>query len=469
MKILVLGAGEVGQGIANYLSHQGEEIIVIEKSPEVAAQIKEFSGINVIVGDAISLEILKKANAENADYVIATMPNDEQNVIACKLMGSLLDAQIKIARLRSQAFLQNDISPQFLRENFSLDVIIQPELEIAHAVCNIAEVNGAFDVINLKNSLIIGLKCPSGAEVLNTPFRHFRGIVDFDASVLTITRNGNTFFPQMDDMLLENDEIYLAVARKHKNEVLKLFGYEQTNLRNMLIVGGNSIGLLLLKIMEEKKSEIAVRLLEESMESAEKIAQNFPTVTASCGSYLNYELLREISCETDVAIVSTPREKTNVLASLFLKKIGVKRVLTLAKNYKYDLLLPLSAGCFVINSSAISIETILRSIKKENIISVTALKNNANWVIVEAPVTELCACLGKGVLSIAVENRILPIFLSRDNFPGVKKNDCSLILAEKNPHMVTGDIITLLVEKTAVRGVEKIFSSYQFSKDKILT
>ncbi|MDR2794670.1 MAG: NAD-binding protein [Holosporaceae bacterium] len=470
MKIFVLGAGDVGYGIANYLSNQGEEVIVVEKSPEIAAKIKKNPGINVVIGNATNPEILKESKPENADYVIATMPNDEQNIIACKLMGSLFEVQTKIARLRSQTFLQNnDASLQFFRENFSVDVIVQPELKIANAVCDIAEINGAFEVVNLKNSLIIGLKCPPEAEVLNTPFRHFRGIVDFDASVLTITRNGNTSFPQMDDVLLENDEIYLAVSRKHKNKVLKLFGYEQKNYQNILIVGSNSIGMLLLKTMGEKKSEITLTLLEESVKSAEEIAQNFPAVTVSCENYLNYEFLREISREIDVAIVSTNREKTNVLSSLFLKKFGVKKVLTLAKNHRYDLLLPVSDGCTVINPSAITIETILRSIRKKNIASVTALKNNANWVVVETPVTELCARLGKGVMSIAAKDKILPIFISRNNSPEAEKTGSSLILAEKNPNMIMGDVVTLLVEKNAIWGVEKIFSSYQFLKDKILS
>ncbi|MDR2681542.1 MAG: NAD-binding protein [Holosporaceae bacterium] len=468
MKILVLGAGEVGHSIASYLADQGEEVAIVEKSPEVAVQIKESSGIDVIVGNGLDPEVLREARAENADYMIASMSSDEQNIIACKLMGALFAVQTKIARLKSRFFLQNDnMSPQFFRENFAVDVIIQPELEIANAICAVAAINGAFDVINLKGSLIIGLKCREGTEVLNTPFRHFRGIVDYDASVLIITRNGNTFRPQMDDMLLVNDEIYLAVASKHKNESLKLFGYAQTIPQNILMVGGK--GLAVAKAMRGKNPEVSLTLLEESMKNAEEIAQNFPEIAISCGNYLDYDFLREISHGIDTAIVVTNSEKNNILVSLFLKKIGVKRVLTLAKNYKYDVLLPVSAGCSVINPSAITVETIVHGVRREDITSVIALKNNHNWVVVEAPVTESCSYLGKGVMSIAAENKIIPIFLSRNIFFEEEITQSSPILAEKDPCMTVGDVVTLLVEKTSIRGVEKIFSSYQFSRDKILS
>ncbi|GHU11091.1 Trk system potassium transport protein TrkA [Alphaproteobacteria bacterium] len=439
MKILILGAGEVGRGIANHLFSQDEDVTIIEKSPEVAARIRESSGVNVVVGDAINIDVLKEANAENASYVIATMTTDEQNILACKLVGSLFEAKTKIARIKSDTFLHGDIFELFLKENFDVDIIIQPESDIANAVCDIAGVNGAFDVVDLESLVIVGLQCRTGAEVLNTPFRHFRGIVNLDASVLTITRNGKTFFPKIDDMLMDGDEIYVATTKAHMHEVLRLFGYDQKNKERILVVGGNKISISVIKTMLAKNPDLDVTLLEESMERAEEIAQNFPDITTSYGNYQNYDFLREIGTEIDMAIVLTGKEKTNILSSLFLKEIGVKRVLTLAKNHRYDVLLPIRAGCSVINPNVITIETVLHmTVRGGNIKSATTLKDcSATFFVVEAVVTESSSLVGNEVLSIELEDKIAPIFLVRNE---------TIILAEKNPIVAAGDTIIIVAE-----------------------
>ncbi|GHU18201.1 Trk system potassium transport protein TrkA [Alphaproteobacteria bacterium] len=450
MKILVLGAGEVGRGIANHLFNHDEEVTIIEKSPEVAAKIRGSSGVNVVVGDAMDIDVLKEANAENANYVIATMTMDEQNIIACKLVGSLFNAQTKIARIRSDKFLHINTFELFLKENFDVDVIIQPESEIANVISDIAGVSGAFDVVNLESSVIIGLRCRTGAEVLNTTFKHFRGIVNLDASVLTITRNGKTFFPKIDDVLMDGDEIYLATSKAHMHEALRLFGYNQKNKQHMLIVGGNKVSISVIKTMQAKNPELDITLLEESIDRAEEIAQNFPDITTSYGNSQNYDFLREISTEMDVAIVLAGKEKTNILSSLFLKEIGIKRVITLAKNHRYDILLPISAGCSVINPSVITIETVLHmTVKGRNIKSVTALKGCISMFVVEAVVTESCSLLGDRVLCMGLDGKTAPIFLIRDE---------TIILAEKNPIASIGDTIIIVVEGNSIKHIEKMFS-----------
>ncbi|GHT91229.1 Trk system potassium transport protein TrkA [Alphaproteobacteria bacterium] len=448
MKILILGAGDVGRGIANHLFNQDEDVTIIEKSPEIAAKIRESSGINVVVGDALDVDVLKEANAENASYVIATMTTDEQNILACKLVGSLFRpaGQTKIARIRTDTFLHGNVFELFLKEKFDVDVIIQPESEIANAVSDIAGVNGAFDVVNLESSVIVGLRCRTGAEALNTTFKHFRGIVDLDTSVLTITRNGKTFFPKIDDMLMDGDEIYLVTTKAHLNESMKLFGYNQKNKQHILVVGGNKISISVIKTMLAKNPNLDITLLEESMERAEKIAQNFSDITTSYGNYQNYDFLREIGAEMDMAIVLTGKEKTNILSSLFLKEIGVKRVITLAKNHRYDVLLPISAGCSVINPSVITVETVLHmTVKGGNIKSVTALKGcGGSAFVVESVVTESCSILGDGVLSIGLVDKIVPIFVVRNE---------AVILAEKNPTIAIGDTIITVVEGACSAGI----------------
>ncbi len=456
MKILILGAGKVGLGIAEYLNNQNIEVTIIEKSEEIADKIKNISDLNVITGDATNAAVLKDASTENASHIIAVMSNDEQNIVACKLAGSLFNVKTKIARIRSQAFLQGNVFELFLKENFDIDIIIQPELETSNTVCDIVQINGVFDVINIGNTVVVSLKCLPDTEVLNTTFMHFRGITDLDLFVLTITRNNTTFFPGKTDVLLPGDEVYIATTKQYLNDSLKLFGYPQTKKQNIMIIGGETnIATTLIKTILIRKLDCNITILEESLHQAEEIAEKFPNVTTICGDPLDCDFLKEITSEIDTAIVATKREKTNVLSSLFLKRFELKRILTLSKSHDYNSLLPLSSGCSIINPNAITIETIVQKSRKGKITSVRSLKNQS-VDIVETHVTESCTHLGDSIKSLKEKGKIVPVFLIRGGITMLAQSDLALCLE---------DIIILLIERSSLQTIEKIFSSYSFSKD----
>jgi trk system potassium uptake protein TrkA len=455
MKVLVLGAGKVGFGIASYLINNGEDVTIIEKSAEVAAKVRSISNINVIVGDAINTEILKEANAEIASHVIAVMSNDEQNIVACKFAGSLFNVKTKIARIKSTAFLQKNIFELFFKENFAIDIIIQPEIEVANAVCDIAQICGAFDVMNGENSVIVGLKCLPDTEVINTTFKHFKGVTDLDVFVLTITRNNVTFFPHKDDLLLPEDEVYIATTAAHLNDTLKLFGHNQSKKQNILIVGGGELSVFIMQAISKRNPDFNITMMEESLEKAEKIAEIFPNITSVFGDPLEYNFLREITTEINTAIIATDDEKVNILASLFLKQMGVKRILTLAKSIDYSKLLPLSSECFTINPNAITIEVIAQKSRKGKVTSVMQLKNQFADVV-EARVTESCMHVGSPVKSLEIKDEIIPIFAVRSGVTTPAKGD--LILCDE-------DVVVMLVAKKSLKKVEKIFSNYLFSRD----
>ncbi|MDR0678365.1 MAG: NAD-binding protein, partial [Holosporaceae bacterium] len=304
MNVLILGAGQVGLGVANYLTSRNIDVTVIEKSQELVFEIRNSSNINIIHGNALDAEVLKNANAENSSHLIATMSSDEQNIVACKLAESLFKIKTKIARTRSSSFLGNNIFELFLKDSFGIDILIHPELEIAKHVSDIALVNGVFDVIRLGRTVILGLRCLDNTEVLNTTFKHFQSITDLNLFVLTITRNGTTFIPTSADILLPNDEIYIATDTEYVNEVTELFGYRQEK-QNFLIIGGGNVGTFIMKAIFAQNPDSNITILEKSKDKAENISQNYPNITTILGDSLNYDILREISLGMDTAIVVT--------------------------------------------------------------------------------------------------------------------------------------------------------------------
>lgn len=454
MKVLVLGAGRVGLGISNYFYDHGIDVTIIEKSEEIVSKVQNSTSINIICGNAVNVDVLRAANTENASHIIAVMSSDEQNIVACKIAGSIFDVKNKIARVRSSAFVKDKVFELFLKENFDIDVIIQPELDVSKEVYNIARICGTFDIISMQEIIIVGINTPEHTEILNTPLKHIGSITNLNIFILTITRNGRSFFPRPEDMLVKYDQIYFATTYEHLNDVLKLFGYEQSDKQNALIIGGGNIGFAILKQMT-KTRQFNISVIEKEAKRAEKIAQDFPNVTIIPGDALNYELIKEISDGINTAMVITDNDKVNVLSSLFLKQLGVKRILTLANNSSYESLLPIKKGCSIINPSEITINSILHKSRKGKISSVTSLKDQAAD-IVEANVTESCTHIGKSISSLKDAGHITPICIIRDE------------LAIFNLHNLTltiGDKVMLLVEKNNLKKVERIFANYFFANN----
>ncbi|MDR2157873.1 MAG: Trk system potassium transporter TrkA [Holosporaceae bacterium] len=454
MNVLILGAGQVGLGVANYLRNHNAEVAIVEKSPELAFDIRNSSNINVVQGDALNAEVLKNANAENASHLIATMSNDEQNIVACKLAGSFFNIGIKIARTRSHSFLRNNIFELFLKDNFGIDALIHPELEVAKYISDVALLNGAFDVIKLSQTTIVGIKCQDNTDIINTTFKHFQGITDLNLFVLTITRAGETFFPTGNDLLLPNDEVYVAMDSAKIPEVLAMFGHRQGK-QNFFVVGGGSVGAFTMKMISAQSPDSNITVLEKSKEKAEEISQEYPYATTIMGDALNYDLLREISSGIDTAIVSTDHDAVNVLSSLLMKQFQVKRILTLAKSKSYDSLLPISSGCSVINPSAITIETIIQKSRNGKIISAIPLKNQTARVM-EVEVTESFTGLEESLESLWEKDRVIPVFVIRNG---------GIIPARKDTILQLDDRLIILAAKDCVNSVEKSFSNYLFSKN----
>lgn len=453
MKVLVLGAGRVGLGVSNYFYKNGIDVTIIEKNEEIFSKIRSSSNLNIICGNSVNVDVLREANAENASHVIAVTSSDEQNIVSCKIASSIFGVKNKIARVRSSAFVKDKIFELFLKENFDIDIIIQPEIDVAREVYNIAKVWGAFDTISLNEIIIIGINAPEHTEILNTPLRHIGSITNLDIFILTITRNKLTFFPRTDDMLVKHDQVYLATTYSHLKDVLKLFGYNQNERQYTLIIGGGNVGYSLLKKMTKRIDQFNVLMLEKDALRAEKIAQDFPNVTIIPGDALNYELIQEISSGINSAIVITDNDKVNVLSSLFLKQLETKRILTLANSSSYESLLPIKNGCSIINPSEITINSILHKARKGKVSSVTSLKHQLAD-IVEAIVTESCTHIGRSLVSLKNFGSIMPICIVRDGYPIFRAHNLTLTI---------GDKVILLVEKNSLKKVEKIFANYFFS------
>jgi Trk K+ transport system NAD-binding subunit len=345
------------------------------------------------------------------------------------------------------------MSELFLKDNFEIDLLIHPELEIAKYISDIASVNGTFDVIKFNRTVVIGLKCKNNTEILNTVFTHFQNVTDLRLFVLTITRNGATFFPSKNDLLLPDDDIYIITAVENLDAVMVLFGYH-VRRQNFLIIGGGFVGSAVAQMILRKSRNSHITLFEKSKHLAEKITQDCPNITTVFGDASDYNLLQDLRSDIDTAIIVTECDKTNTLSSLLMKQLQTERILTLIKSRNYDSLLR-SPGCSVIDPVTVAIDSIIQKIQMRNITSFVKLKNSSACVV-EITVNESSSCLNEKIESLYEEDGIIPIFITQND---------KIIPAKRNIQIQLNDRITMLIQKGNINSAERFFSSYgRFAK-----
>ena len=250
MKVVVCGAGQVGSNIARHLALENHDVTIVDQSETLVRQISDAHDVNGVVGHGSHPDVLERAGIEDADLLIAVTLADETNMVACQIAHSLFGVPTKIARIRSQSYLQPMWANMFSRDHIPIDVIISPEIEVARAVIRRLEVPGAFEMIPLVDNKVklLGVRCDPGCPLVNTPLRQLSKLFpDMNIVIVGIVREGQSFTPKGDDQMLENDEVYLVVDSEHVDRAMAAFGHEEREARSLLIFGGGNIGLFLAK------------------------------------------------------------------------------------------------------------------------------------------------------------------------------------------------------------------------------
>lgn len=448
MKAVILGAGKVGLGIAQYLIDQKEDVVIVDNSRQVVNYVKRFTAISIVLGDALDINVLKTVLLDEPSLVVAAMPRDEQNIVACKIVGCLFKVSTKIARIRSQIFTRDEMWRLSIKNNFNIDAIIQPEVEIASSIVNVVPIKNVSSVAYLSSIVVVSLRCIENAEILNTPMKHFENISDFTFYVLMVTRDGKTLFPSGTDVLLPNDEAYFVTDKYHLGDVLRLFGYSLDYKQNILIIGGGSIGETLVEKLTKEYPSISITLLEKSRDRANEIAQKFPKLMVMFGDAQNYKLLRDASIDVDTAIIATDDEKINILSLMFLKKFGVSRVFALSNNKHYEKLISSMSGCIVINPNAVTVSNIIKYSYNINGVDFFSLPNTVS--VVESKIPQDSVLLGKKVEAVIAGNRVKPIFIIREG---------KAILAKKHLEFSCDDIVVSIVPKEHFQEAQQLFTS----------
>ena len=275
MNIIICGAGRVGFTIAKILGEQGHSITVIDQSSEDIQKIDDTLDVKAIVGKATYPSILEKANASEADMIIAVTRNDEINMLICQIAFSIFNVQKKIARIRSQDYLNPKFTKVYNKENLPIDVIISPEIEIAKSLQRKLEAPGALDNVPFaKNKIrllevLINENCPLIDIKLKDLTKKFPKL---DANIMGVIRNEKFAVLKKEDVIKKDDKAYIAINASQMQDTLSAFGHNEKISNKFLIIGGGNIGFNLAKNLEETFDSARVKIIEKNKERAEFIA-----------------------------------------------------------------------------------------------------------------------------------------------------------------------------------------------------
>ena len=324
MNIIICGAGRVGFTIAKLLSEQGHSITVIDLSSEDIQKISDTLDVKVIVGKATYPSILEKANASEADMIIAVTRNDEINMLICQIAFSIFKVPKKIARIRSQDYLNPKFTGVYNKENLPIDVIISPEIEIAKSIQQKLEAPGALDSVPFAENkirlleILIKNNCPLIKVKLNEITKKYPNL---DANIIGLIRDNKFIIPKKNDAINESDKIYIIINSSQMAETLDAFGHNEKISKKILIIGGGNIGYNLAKNLEESLDSSRVKIIEKDKIRAEFLANELNNTIVINGNGLDEEVLGEANLEeAETVLALTNDDEDNLMVSVLVEK-----------------------------------------------------------------------------------------------------------------------------------------------------
>ncbi len=443
MNIIICGAGRVGFTIAKLLTEQDHSITIIDQSSEDIQKINESLDVKGIVGKATNPSILEKANTKDADMIIAVTRNDEINMLICQIAYSIFKVPKKIARIRSQEYLNPKFSTLFNKENLPIDFVISPEIEIAKSIQRKLEAPGAIDNVTFAENkirlleILIDKNCPITGIKLNELTKKFPKL---NANILGVIRNNKFIILKKTDVMKQNDKAYVIINSQQMQETLLAFGHNEKIASKILIIGGGNIGFNLAKNIELSFDSARIKIIEKNKERAEFIAAELSNTIVINGNGLDEDVLTEANLEdVETVLALTNDDEDNLMVSVLVEKYSKnKRTMALINKPNYSLLQSSLKIDDLIDPRMNTVSSILKHVHKGTIETAYTILNG-EFEVIEADIIETSDLINKELKKVDLpENfrigailRKNEIIIPRSDFV-FKKDDTVVFLAKRD-------------------------------------
>ncbi|MBL1277159.1 MAG: Trk system potassium transporter TrkA [Ectothiorhodospiraceae bacterium] len=451
MKIIILGAGQVGTSVAEVLASEASDITVVDIDEKKLEALRDRLDIGTVVGEAAHPEVLARAGAEDADMILAVTNSDEINMIACQVAYTLFHTPTKIARVRSVGYLSH---PQlFTQESLPVDVLISPEQLVTDYVQRLIEYPGALQVLDFAGGKVqlVAVRAyyggPLVGQALKTLREHMPGI---ETRVAAIYRRGQALAPDGDTVIEADDEVFFIAARRHIRVVMKELRRLDRPVKRVILAGGGNIGVRLARALESKYQ---VKLIDHNPERSKRISEELEKTIVLHGDASDEELLLDENIEhTDVFCAVTNDDEANILSAMLAKRLGAQKVMALINRAAYvDLVQSSGIIDIAISPQQATIGSLLTHVRRGDVTAVHSLRRGA------AEAIEAVAHGDKRsskVVGRAIEDIKLP---PGTNIGAIVRGNEVIIAHHDTVIQAEDHIILFVVEKDRIPEVERLF------------
>ncbi len=452
MKIVILGAGQVGTTIATQLaSEPSNDITLVDTNAALLHELQERLDIRTIAGLASYPSVLEAAGAGDADMLLAVTHSDEVNMVACQLAWKLFHTPVKIARLRAPEY--QAVPGIFEADGFRIDVVISPENLIQEYITRLVAYPGSLQVLDFAGGRVrlVGVRAIAGGPMVGKPIREIREhMPNIETHVAAIFRRGQAIMPSGDTVIEPEDEVFFIAAREHIRAVMAELGRMERPYRRIMIAGGGNIGRGLAKALE---SRAQVKVIEHNPGNAKRLAEELHTGIVLRGDATDEDLLRDENVEDmDLFLAVTNDDENNILSAMLAKRLGVRKAMAIINRTVYVDLIEATAIDVVISPQLITVSALLAHVRRGEVVAAHSLRRGA------AEAMEIIA-VGDKLTSRVVGRRIEEIRLPEGVTIGaIVRNEEEVIIAHHDTVIESGDhVILFLTDKRRVREVEQLF------------
>lgn len=457
MKIIILGAGQVGGTLAATLANEDKDITVVDLDASRLKDLQSKLDIGTVQGMGCHPNVLKQAGAQDADMLIAVTNSDEINMVACQVASTLFNTPDKIARIRSSNYTnQKDV--MFRRDAVPVDHVISPERAVTHHIQRLLEFPDALQVLDFADRRVqlVAVKALKGGPLIGHELKDIREhMPNVDTRVAAIFRKDSPIIPTGDTIIQEDDEVFFIAARSHIRDVMSELRELEGSYKRIIIAGGGNIGERLAKDIEHS---YRVRVIERNYSRCEYLSNTLDKAIVLHGDASNQELLLEENIEeTDVFCALTNEDEANIMSCLLAKKLGARKVMALINNPAYVDLVQGGKIDIAISPQQSTIGSLLSKIRRGDVVSAHSLRRGA------AEAIEAIAH-GDKRSSKVVGKQIDEIKLPEGTTIGAIVRGDEVIIAHHDTVIESDDhVIMFLVDKRKVSEVERLFQpSFMF-------
>lgn len=448
MKIIIVGAGEVGYHIASRLAYEDKNVVVIDKNAEAVKRVSDNLDVQVLAASGSSPKVLEKAGIKEAEILLAVTDSDEANLVACLVANMLSPATKKLARLRNSDY--DPYHPTFSIEAPHIDTVINPEIEVVKTITRLMKVPGAVDVNEFAGGRVklVGIKIDEKSPLAGLQLSDFVSRFGEERPLIAaVIRKGDLIIPRGSNQVKVGDVVYFISESEKLEKTIGVFNKKVRALKRVMIVGGGRIGFRLAQSLE--KESVHIKMVESDLDRCAELSENMQKAIVLHGDGSDQKIMMEENiADCDAVVALTNDEETNILVSLLAKSLGAHSTITKVSKFGYFSLMSTIGLHKVVSPRLSAINSILQEIRKGKVLSAASVFGEDAEVI-EAVALETSRIVGRPLKKISFPKGAILICIITDD---------EIIIPTGESVVSPNDRVIIFAKRQAVKKLENMLT-----------